>query len=201
MNNVNYFYFFQQFLIISFPQQPASIYWKCHPGPNILCHRNIWGLHCIVIAKLPLLQKHQQVSPAPSLDRHINKETHKGKRKTSVTYRQTFSLTCPWHFCVCLLHSSYKCFISCGFWEGSVMCFLVLVFFFFFFTLPVQKRLSFTFWRVALIAQCSAFSLPLFHTVTILSVYIVKDYVLLFSMSHSWALGSKCPCSVERRKN
>lgn len=68
---------------------------------------------------------------------------------------------------------------SSGVQGGSVKCFLVLVFLFF--TLLVQRRLSFTFRRVALIAQCSVFSLPLLHTVTTLSVHSVEGHVLLLN--------------------
>lgn len=107
-------------------------------------------------------------------------------------WRKSLSPTCPWLlFVSCSLHSSCKTcsrVFSSGVRGGSVVCFLVLFLFFyyfFFFTLLVQKRLSFTFWRVALIAQYSAFSLPLFHTVTILSVLLK----VMFLCSTLWFHG------------
>lgn len=79
---------------------------------------------------------------------------------------------------------------SCVFlWGSRRLCSVFpgafFFYYYYFFTLLVQKRLSFTFWRVALIAQYSAFSLPLFHTVTILSVLLK----VMFLCSTLWFHG------------
>lgn len=81
---------------------------------------------------------------------------------------------------------------------GAFLSFSFFHTFFFFFLYGGKKK-----GRVALISQCSAFSLPLLYTVTILCVNFVKGHVLFCGTcsGHCGVPGFGDKCSVEKNKH